>query len=705
MGAPRPFHSRTHLDYAVAKSSKIVSEGGYQGSFDVTKIGLLPSFTHDLSAFKRRDAYGIMQAERYDRACDLWTFVGPSSGGGVQAGGGLGSGTVSADRPPAHGQLSTAAYHACGAPLIDVLISQGIHFQRDPAYSVPPGSWARFDGVDFGAGGKPLAVQARALGQHGGARVLFKLRSPDASGVILAELNVSALPGVGREPGTAQFKLMRGAAGDFPAPQGVHPVFMVFEALAPAPPPAPGPSDDKPHRYWRLLAGMADFNQTIRSNHHWDVCSLRLFGSGSSGRNLATVPANGFSSHGSAASVFSGAGDNCTQWDGRGGGNSKILNFGRGGGFVGYDFGAGKPQNIKSVRLKQFPNQYCAATPALQFSDDKTVWTTTWRLECGGACPNNATAAQSQDPSSWTLSPTTPGSVAPPGPPASAGIGALIDFFRFTEAASPSKLKAGVKSDDGTAAVASPVLLSVSPAAAPIEGGAMLVATLSELCRSSISCFALWSKNASCNIGWRMDSWSFPARSWPATVNGKQLQCGPMPALPAEGPVDFFISAAGTSSNKIMLATYATFSASIGMTPYFNAAHGELLYKVNDTAGLIKPPYSISATTADGKHQLLKAVAVTGVDTKLAVPISFAALNASGDWWLNVTLSAGALPHAKFTLQVRLLRHSTQGELLPPFAVAIDHSSRGLLVGGQPFFPMSWVSLRALSASLRCSCC
>ena len=63
----------------------------------------------------------------------------------------------------------------------------------------------------------------------------------------------------------------------------------------------------------------------------------------------------------------------------------------------------------------RFPNQYCAATPALQYSDDKLNWKTKWRLECAAACPNNATAAEAQAPSSWTLSPKDPGSVAPPG--------------------------------------------------------------------------------------------------------------------------------------------------------------------------------------------------------------------------------------------------------------------------------------------------
>lgn len=72
VGSPRPFHSRTNLDYAISNTSTIVTDGGYKGAFDVTQIGLLPSFTHDLVDFKRRDAFGILQAERYDRTKNLW---------------------------------------------------------------------------------------------------------------------------------------------------------------------------------------------------------------------------------------------------------------------------------------------------------------------------------------------------------------------------------------------------------------------------------------------------------------------------------------------------------------------------------------------------------------------------------------------------------------------------------------------------------
>ena len=86
----------------------------HRGSFDVRSIGLTSAFPFAgwEDEHKRRDAQGVIQAERYDRASNLWTAEAQ----------GLGSGT-------------------------------SLHFARDPAYSVPRGSWARFDGVDFGAGG------------------------------------------------------------------------------------------------------------------------------------------------------------------------------------------------------------------------------------------------------------------------------------------------------------------------------------------------------------------------------------------------------------------------------------------------------------------------------------------------------------------------------------------------------------------------
>ena len=48
--------------------------------------------------------------------------------------------------------------------------------------------------------------------------------------------------------------------------------------------------------------------------------------------------------------------------------------------WIGYDFVTAT--TVQSIRVKQFPNQYCAATPALQYSDDKSGWQTKFRLQC-----------------------------------------------------------------------------------------------------------------------------------------------------------------------------------------------------------------------------------------------------------------------------------------------------------------------------------
>jgi hypothetical protein len=217
---------------------------------------------------------------------------------------------------------------------------------------------------------------------------------------------------------------------------------------------------------------------------------------------------------------------------------------------------------------------------------------------------------------------------------------------------------------------------------APIEGGAQIDARLQHPLSVAEK------KNVTCNLAWRMDSWSVSAPAWAGTLSpdGTVVRCGAMPPLPAEGPVDFFIAAGANKSNSLPLWTFATFSASAGMTPYFQTDDGELLYRINDT--LTPSQWSLSAVPADGGALLLDKVAVLGGDVKRAVPISFATLNASAaDLLLNLTLTQhNTAPPLR--LQIRLLRVPT----LVPGAVAIDHSTRGLLVGGEPFFPVSWMT-------------
>ena len=69
----RPWHSLTALDYAISPSSALVTTHGFKGSFNPSVIGLSKDFPFDMSNYKRRSAFGIIQAERYDRTRNLWT--------------------------------------------------------------------------------------------------------------------------------------------------------------------------------------------------------------------------------------------------------------------------------------------------------------------------------------------------------------------------------------------------------------------------------------------------------------------------------------------------------------------------------------------------------------------------------------------------------------------------------------------------------
>ena len=384
--SPRtPWHSRTYLDYQIPPTSDLVTHYGFRGSFDVRKIGLrLERFVFPMTQFKRRDAAGRLQAEKYDRTSNLFTTEAL----------GLGSG-------------------------------------HDLGYPVPPGSWARYDGVDFGLGPPtvPLRVVVFAAAHPGGgAKIRFQLGSPDTSGVLLSEVTLQATgldSRLDRVP--SGFALYNGSVYAGSGPTGIHSVFMVFDK---PPIPPPSPPDNRPHRYWRLIAGPDDFNTSFY-NKGWDVCVIELRHNASgAGVNLATDPMQAIASGGEAAKAFNGLGDNCTQWDGRMGSNS---NYWHPTGdphnhqWIGYDFGPSGVA-IGSIRLKQFPNQYCAATPSLEYSDNKVDWITKFRMNCATECPNNASGVEPEK--GWIESPG-PGTVAPPVNPVD-DIGAVVDWFSFS---------------------------------------------------------------------------------------------------------------------------------------------------------------------------------------------------------------------------------------------------------------------------------
>eukprot|EP00040_Diaphanoeca_grandis_P001923 m.20086 g.20086 ORF g.20086 m.20086 type:complete len:1168 (+) comp12740_c0_seq1:136-3639(+) len=394
----RPWHSTTVYDFAIANNSNLVTEHGFLGSFDVTKVGLTPSFSLTGPMQRVSDAFGLIHAERYDRTSNLWT---------VEATG-----------------LGTSPNH----------------FDGETAYSIPPGSWARYDDIDFGSEGGLLKVQAFVKSVSGGANISFKLTSPDTSGTVLARLVIPAASNsidsnsmnstifmdTRTSSATPGYALYNGTVGDVGSPTGIHPVFMVFESAGSV--PSPRPADNSPHRYWRLMAIPSDFNTSFY-NANWHVCAMELRSSvAGTGDNLATNPHQGFASSGVAAKAFDGV-DNCTQWDGHGGALSDMWTPNHpehDHQWVAYDFGT--PVDVQSIRLKQFPNQYCASTPSLQYSDDKQTWTTKIKMLCDSQCPNNATGAEPDR--GWVESPG-PGTVAPPSPPLILGIGATVDWFSF----------------------------------------------------------------------------------------------------------------------------------------------------------------------------------------------------------------------------------------------------------------------------------
>lgn len=389
---PTPWHRRTYLDYAIAPDSPLVSQHGFRGSFDVENIGPAADFGFDTTILGRRDGFGRVQAERYDRAEGLWT---------VEA---LGLGSSDA------------------------------HFGKDPHYAVPPGSWARYDAVDFGNGtggaGSAVSVRALAAAVPSGAVVKFLVGAPDAAGKLVATVNIPPAGGTARGSTGVNalpvgYSVLNGSSSGGSVPPGLHTVYMVFEAPKGSPPPPP--ADNAPHRYWRLIAGPDDFNSSFY-NANWDVCAIELLTS-PSGPNVATNPANAIASSGDPSRAFSGVA-NCTQYDGRSGSNSVFWHPDapeHNNQWIGYDFKSA-PAAVAAIRVKQFPQQYCAATPSLQYSDDQITWVTKVRLLCTSECPNNATASEPQ--SGWIQSPG-PGTVAPPSPPPALGIGAVVDWFSF----------------------------------------------------------------------------------------------------------------------------------------------------------------------------------------------------------------------------------------------------------------------------------
>eukprot|EP00039_Didymoeca_costata_P021245 m.343908 g.343908 ORF g.343908 m.343908 type:complete len:1136 (-) comp23516_c0_seq1:322-3729(-) len=374
------WYSRTYLDYAIDTHSPLVTQHGFQGAFNMNEIGInVSSFGFNLREYKRRHVYRRIQAEDYDRAEDVYTTEAVGLGSGVQ------------DMYPS---------------------------------GIPPGAWARYDGVDFSKinGFTQIQVIVKAKSVADGATIRFQLDSPDSDGLLLTTVNISATTNKNARnidllpQGYSMYN-----SSSFAIPTGEHSLFMVYTL-----PHSQHPPDNNPHRYWRLLACDSDFNNSFY-NKRWDVCSIELM-TNRNGSNVATNPARAIASSGNATKAFNTLGRNCTQYDGRSGANSNYWTPTSGDPhnhqWIGYDFGDTQPVNITYIRLKQFPQQYCAATPSLQYSDNGNVWVTKLRLQCDSECPNNAT----EPTKGWITSPG-PGTVAPLTP--STNIGAIVDWFMF----------------------------------------------------------------------------------------------------------------------------------------------------------------------------------------------------------------------------------------------------------------------------------
>eukprot|EP01051_Picozoa_sp_SAG22_P014746 SAG22_NODE_1834_length_3469_cov_1.557864_3_plen_379_part_00 len=270
----RPWHSLSALDYAVSANSPLVKTHGFQGSFDPSTIGLSAGFPFDMNQYKRRSAFHIIQAERYDRTRNLWTAEAQ----------GLGT-------------------------------SPG-HFGGDVFATVPPGSWARYDGVDFGRGGDHLGVRVYARSANDGATVNFYVNSPVVadSAVLVASVLIAAPPPppkvlrpgglTGPQQTLPGFSYFNSTTTGSPTPKGIHSVFMVFEAAThlASTPPRKGNMDAPPPPPVHGIGATIDWFSFTRSTGSFKTDD----------EGLSTSSGSSSSSSSSSSSTYMHAGKNGT---------------------------------------------------------------------------------------------------------------------------------------------------------------------------------------------------------------------------------------------------------------------------------------------------------------------------------------------------------------------------------------------------------
>lgn len=163
---------------------------------------------------------------------------------------------------------------------------------------------------------------------------------------------------------------------DIGAEQGVWNAARQTKTWAVTPFPAP---DDLPHRYWRVGV-LANSNLNI-----WVGATEIEFAESVGGADAGTTTGQTISSgapntDGSPAAAFDKNSNNWQYSNGGGGGNSP-WHWGR---WVGQDFGAGNPKNIREVRI--LPNTLSSpgatvGPSLLQYSDDNVTWKTKFQIE------------------------------------------------------------------------------------------------------------------------------------------------------------------------------------------------------------------------------------------------------------------------------------------------------------------------------------
>ena len=108
-------------------------------------------------------------------------------------------------------------------------------FNNEPVSAVPPGSWARYDAVDFTAlRGRDVLVRLSATCAHSkaGATIVFRSGSPDGPAIASAVVNCSGTihRRLDVEKSLTGFHTVVGRSEGTRAPEGAPPLFMVFDA-------------------------------------------------------------------------------------------------------------------------------------------------------------------------------------------------------------------------------------------------------------------------------------------------------------------------------------------------------------------------------------------------------------------------------------------------------------------------------------------